>query len=412
MIYLYKVMAYLIYFGAFVIGRGKAGKDALWAGRLNTDSLGPADIWLHAASVGEVRVIGHLIDYLHHQAPELRFHLTVMTRAGYKTAKMINGGSTSVSFLPIDVPHLWARVLKQMSPKIVVIAETEIWPNMLIALQSKGIPVVLVNGRLSEKAFGRYLALKGSFNPLLAGYDHLFVKAKEDHGRFAQMGVLESRMTLAGDMKFDAPLIEVSADKRRATRRSLGAIDADVLLVAGSTREGEEKQLVEVFLALSDRYPRLRMVLVPRHIERAGEILDIIRQYGHAARLFEEQIEMQGHSIIVVDKMGILIDLYAAADIAFVGGTLVGVGGHNLLEPVWAGTPVLFGPSVSNVQDAAKYIIRHNFGAMTDNVDTLPSTLEAVLSGKRTFARKTRTDLAHSATATAGNYILKRIQYA
>ncbi len=412
MIYLYKVIAYLIYFGAFVIGRGKAGKDALWAGRLNTDSLGPADIWLHAASVGEVRVIGHLIDYLHDQAPELRFHLTVMTRAGYKTAKMINGGGTTVSFLPIDVPHLWARVLQQVSPKIVVIAETEIWPNMLIALQSKGTPVVLVNGRLSEKAFGRYLALRGSFKPLLAGYDHLFVKAKEDHGRFAQMGVLESRMTLAGDMKFDAPLIEIGADKRQATRRSLGAVDADVLLVAGSTREGEERQLVEIFLALSGRYPRLRMVLVPRHIERAGEILDIIRQNGHAARLIEEQIDMQGNSIIVVDKMGILIDLYAAADIAFVGGTLADVGGHNLLEPVWAGTPVLFGPSVANVQDAAEYIIKHDFGAMTDSVDTLSTTLEAVLTGKRTFARKTRTDLAHSATATAGNYILKRIQHA
>ncbi|MCM2273023.1 MAG: hypothetical protein NDJ18_10780 [candidate division Zixibacteria bacterium] len=412
MIYLYKVIAFLIYFGAFVVGRGKAGKDALWAGRLNTDSLPSADIWLHAASVGEVRVIGHLIDYLHDQAPAIRFHLTVMTRAGYKTATMINGESTTVSYLPIDVPHLWARVLRQISPRIVVIAETEIWPNMLIALQSQGIPVVLVNGRLSEKAFGRYFALKELFKPLLAGYDHLFVKAKEDHGRFAQMGVLESQMTLAGDMKFDAPLIEAGAEKRQATRRSLGVDDADFLLVAGSTREGEEKQLVEILLSLSGRFPRLRMVLVPRHIERAGEILEIIHQTGHAARLFEEQMDIPGNSIIVVDKMGILIDLYAAADIAFVGGTLADVGGHNLLEPVWAGTPVLFGPSVANVQDAAEYILKHDFGTMTDSVDTLSATLEAILSGKRTFARKTRTDLAHSATATAGNYILKRIRHA
>ena len=412
MIYLYRLIAYLVYYGAYAYGRARAKKDDLWAGRLNTKPLEKADIWLHAASVGEVRVISHLIDYLHQSDPLLRFHLTVMTRAGFQTAQTICNGIVRVSFLPIDVPLLWTRVLGQLRPRIVVIAETEIWPNLIAALGANRIPLILVNGRLSERAFGRYHAFKGSLQPLLVCYDHLFVKGKEDFDRFAQLGVLQSKMTLSGDMKFDAPLVERTGAQKKETRRSLGITDKHYLLIAGSTREGEEAQLVGMYNNLTKRFPQLRMVLVPRHIERSGEVLDIVRNAGFDAAIAGNEPPADERAILVVDKMGVLIDLYAAAELAFVGGTLVDVGGHNLLEPVWAGTPVLFGPSVNNVRDAAEYITNHQFGAMIQNADEMSRHIEQMLAGSKRFARKTKADLDHSATATAGNYIRERMTHA
>jgi 3-deoxy-D-manno-octulosonic-acid transferase len=163
---------------------------------------------------------------------------------------------------------------------------------------------------------------------------------------------------------------------------------------------------------LTKRFPQLRMVLVPRHIERSGEVLDIVHSAQFEVAIAGNESPADEGAILVVDKMGILIDLYAAADLAFVGGTLVDVGGHNLLEPVWAGTPVLFGPSVNNVRDAAEYIIDHGFGAMIQDVAEMSRHIEQLLTGRKRFARKTRTDLAHSATATAGNYIKERILHA
>jgi 3-deoxy-D-manno-octulosonic-acid transferase len=412
MIFLYRLVAYLIYGGAFVYGRLRVHKDALWAGRLASKPIETADIWMHAASVGEVRVISHLIDYLHESDPSLIVHLTVMTRAGYQTAQSVADGFVHVSFLPLDVPLLWKRMLNQIKPKIVVIAETEIWPNLIIALVKHGIPLVLVNGRLSGKAFGRYRAFRGLFQPLLTSYEHLFVKGEEDFGRFLQLGVSTTKMTLAGDMKFDAPLVERTDAQNRTTRLSLGVTDSQFLLVAGSTRTGEEIQLVEIYGELSPRFPQLRMVLVPRHIERSSEVLDIVRRAGFGTAIAGAEPPDQDRAILVVDKMGILIDLYAAADLAFVGGTLVDVGGHNLLEPVWAGTPVLFGPSVNNVRDASEYIVRHQFGGMIQDASELSREIELILTKGNRFIRKTRADLAHSTTAVVGNYIRERIEHA
>ncbi|MBK7140643.1 MAG: hypothetical protein IPH75_01025 [bacterium] len=405
-------MANLIYWTAFKYFWFRSTTDELWAGRLLTELPAKADIWMHAASVGEVRIISHLLDYLRSVDPTLTYHITVMTRTGYQTAKSACGDFAKISYFPFDVPMLWRKFLDRMQPRIVVIAETEIWPNLIETLEIRKIPVVLVNGRLSEKAHGRYIFVRGSIGKLLSTYDHLFLKGKDDYKRYQDLGVPETRMTLAGDMKFDAPLVERTADQKQVSRRFLSVNPDQFLLVAGSTRPGEEAQLIEIYRNLINNFPQLRIAIVPRHIERTEEIMSMIQQQGLNGQIAGTDILPRANTIRVVNRMGMLIDLFAAADLAFVGGTLVDLGGHNLLEPVWAGTPVLFGPSVYNVRDAADYITEHHFGAMVQSGAELESAVAQVIVGDRTFARKTRSDLSQSATAIAGNHILKRLAHA
>jgi 3-deoxy-D-manno-octulosonic-acid transferase len=412
MMQLYRIVANLIYWTAFKFFWFRSTTDELWAGRLATKLPAKADIWMHAASVGEVRIISHLLDYLRGVDPSLTYHITVMTRTGYQTAKSACGDFAQVSYFPLDVPMLWRKFLDRMQPRIVVIAETEIWPNLIETLESRKIPVVLVNGRLSEKAHGRYTFVRGEIGRLLSTYDHLFLKGSEDQKRYKDLGVPDTKMTMAGDMKFDAPLVERTADQKNEMRRFLSVSPEQFLLVAGSTRPGEEAQLVALYQNLKDRFPGLRIALVPRHIERTNEIMTSIQQLGSTAQIAGTPISPDDRSLRLVDKMGMLIDLFACADLAFVGGTLVELGGHNLLEPVWAGTPVLFGPSVYNVHDAADYITSHNFGMKVATIDEMELAVVDILNGKRTFGRKTRTDLSRSATALAGNHILKRLAHA
>lgn len=412
MIQIYRLVAYLVYWTAYKFGWMRSTEDELWAGRLGTKHPAKADIWLHAASVGEVRIISHLLDYLRGINPSLTFHITVMTRTGYQTAKSLCGDFAQVSYFPIDVPMVWRDFLDHMQPRIVVIAETEIWPNLIETLESRKTPIVLVNGRLSDKAYGRYLFVKASIGRLLCTYDRLFLKGKDDYQRYKALGVTESIMTLTGDMKFDAPLVERTAAQKNEMREVVSVSASQFLLVAGSTRPGEEAQLVALYRSLLTRFPQLRIALVPRHIERTDEIIAEIQQQGMNVKLAGEEVSPENDAVRLVNRMGILVDLYAAADLAFVGGTLGNLGGHNLLEPVWAGTPVLFGQSVYNVQDAAEYIRTHKFGTMIQNIDEMETRVSEMISGKLTFARKTKADLSHSATATAGNHILKRVSHA
>jgi 3-deoxy-D-manno-octulosonic-acid transferase len=301
------------------------------------------------------------------------------------------------------------RSLDRIRPRCIVIAETEIWPNLIDVAAGRQIPVILVNGRMSEKSFRRYRRVAGSLGKLLSLYDRFFFKTEEDRERFASFGVEDSRSVVSGDMKFDAPLDERSEGRITELRHRMSIVETDFLVVAGSTRPGEEKQLLAAYRSLKREYPRLRLLLAPRHIERTDEIATLLKGLNEPYIMYGS--DRTGEGVILVDKMGILNELYMAADVAFVGGTLVNIGGHNLLEPVWAGTPVLFGPHVGNVQEAADYIIEHRYGAGVTSVDDLARTLVTILDKRLSFETKSETDLKQAATSIAGDYIREKLGY-
>ncbi len=415
MIRLYRILSSLLYGLVYLFGRFKASHgDELWRERLALATYNtPVDLWIHAASVGEVRVVNCLVSYLLGEKPDLKIHLTVMTRTGCQTARTLFGPEVNVSYLPLDVPRLMKRKLQAVRPRLLVIAETEIWPNLILESSRAGVPIILVNGRLSDRAVRQYQLLKNSFQSLLARYERIFVKSEADRDRFLKFLPDDIRLVVAGDMKFDAPLHKRDEEKRKRTRESLGIGSGEFLFVAGSTREGEEAALFGLAASLISAFPHFRLVIAPRHVERAAQVEELARQAGlKSRRVGEAQSEPASSDIIIVDRMGMLNDLYLASELAFVGGTLVDIGGHNILEPVWAGTPVLFGPSVANVADAARYIEEHNYGSMIHSAEELRTRIEGVLSGKISYAVKTDSDENHSATTLTGTYLLDRLRNA
>ncbi|MEW5795261.1 MAG: glycosyltransferase N-terminal domain-containing protein [Candidatus Zixiibacteriota bacterium] len=409
MILLYRLLTFLLYLLVYPWARWRAARrDEVWRGRLGLDlPPHPVDLWMHAASVGEIRVISNLTAFLIKSKPDIRVHVTAVTRTGVETARAVLPRRVSVAVLPLDVLPLFTRVIGQLRPRIIVVAETEIWPNLIGAAARRGIPIILVNGRMTESSQGKYRFMARSLRRLLSKYERFFFKSEADRERFLSFGLDPSKGVVAGDMKFDAPVAMKSKEWVEEIRAELGVAMDRFLLVAGSTRPGEEAVLLAVFAELHKKYPQLRMVLAPRHLERLDEVRRLIDTTNIPSCLYGDGRACEAVSL--VDRMGLLNDLYQAADLAFVGGTLVEIGGHNILEPVWARTPVLFGPHLDNVADAAEYIIANDYGAMVKDGEELKRTISDVIEKRRTFAEKVESDSGRSATALAGNYILKRL---
>jgi 3-deoxy-D-manno-octulosonic-acid transferase len=365
------------------------------------------DLWLHAASVGEAKVAGYLADYLIHKAPNIRIYLTTMTISGHKIAQGLNVKNVTVGYFPIDSRGPVSRTLDNINPKVIAVAETEIWPVLIECASSKGIPIILINGRMSDKAFGRYKMASGLFEFLLAKYDRIFVKTPADKIKYASFGIDSKLVTIAGDMKFDAPLLAHDSIRVKKTRQFLGVSEKDFVLAAGSTRPGEERLLLQVLDLISKQRKRIHLVLAPRHLERLEEVKSEIATLGMSYSIYG--IDNSSSPVILVDKMGQLDDIYLAADLAFVGGTLVDVGGHNVLEPVWAGTPVLFGPYISNIVESSNYVLTNNFGCMVHSVEEMSQVVAAFVDNRNLFKIKTEEELTHSPTATVGEYILQKL---
>jgi 3-deoxy-D-manno-octulosonic-acid transferase len=415
MITLYRIFTHIAYALAYPYGYLKArGGVVIWRDRLAVDNdAGTVDLWIHAASVGEVRVVSHLVEFLIRTAPEVRILVSVITATGYQAACDEFGARVDVRYFPFDAAVPMRRTLVRVRPQMIVIAETEIWPNFILEADRLAIPIILVNGRMSEKAGRRYKWIRRSVSRVLSCHQHFFFKTKEDAERYSAYGVSPDRATVAGDMKFDAPVVEKNSEAVAEIRRRAGVARDAFLLVAGSTRPGEEEQLLRAYPEMVSRCPRLRLAIAPRHVERADEIKSLIVQCGLKCSMYDGgDDQASADAIVLVDRMGILKDLYAAADLAFVGGTLVEIGGHNILEPVWMGTPVVYGPSLNNVCEGAKYIEANRYGQRVQSADELSGVIAAMGEGRLSFRAKTSDDYMHSPTAVVGAYIVKILRHA
>lgn len=417
MITLYRIITALIYLVLYPYGRIRVSKGSrMWQGRLGMISPGSSvDLWMHAASVGEVKVIGFLLGQLKRSSPDLNCHVTTVTRQGFKVAERELGTNASVSFFPLDVNFVMKRALERLSPRIIVVAETEIWPNLILQAARRDIPIVLVNGRMTPGSFGKYRLIRGTLRKLLSRYDRFFFKTEADAGRYAEFGVGADSSEVAGDMKFDAPLLPRTPERVAEIRGQCGIEAGDFMLVAGSTRSGEEAALLAAVRRLRHSHRNLRLVLAPRHVERAAEIKSLLDSEGVRYYTYGEapnEKNRRERAVVLVDRMGLLNDLYLAADLAFVGGTLVDIGGHNILEPVWAGTPVVYGPSLGNVIEAAEYIESNNYGMRVESGDRLAAVIDDVITGAVKFEVKTESELSESATVKVGQYLLERLKHA
>ncbi|MDF1544898.1 MAG: glycosyltransferase N-terminal domain-containing protein [bacterium] len=405
-LFVYRIVTAALYWLISPYGIMRAKEDEFWQGRLgNIRSSGDRPIWIHAASAGEVRIASYLASYLRDNRPEVSLVGTVQTRTGFEVARTIYPDSMTVAAAPLDAVRSVRRALKQTNPSAIVIAETEIWFTFLAEAFRLNIPVVLINGRMTEKGFSRYRLIRRSVASLLCRYNRLFLKSKEDSDRYSYFDVAVDRRVISGDMKFDAPVRPRSEGRIAEIRSRLHLSDSDFLLVAGSTRPGEEELLFQLFKSIAKQRKNFKLVIAPRHIDRAEAIIK-------AAELADLPLDVYGQAgtgaaCLLVDQFGLLEELYMAANLAFVGGSLVEIGGHNLLEPVWGGTPVVFGPSLFNVVESAEYIMDNNFGTRVNSIEELNAVVLKVIDGETVFARKEERSQVKSPTAMAGDYILE-----
>ncbi len=319
------------------------------AARLGRDlpSVAPGGLLVHAVSVGEVEVARRLVRELRGRAPGLPLTVTITTATGLALARRTLAGLATVHPSPLDLPGAVRRVLAAVRPRAVVLVETELWPELLHQCARGGIPVAVVNGRLSDRSYRGYRRFRALVRPLLAPIDLVLARTEADAARFVALGVPVERVRAAGNLKYD---IEPSAEPlpwRETVEKWAGSRP---VLVAGSTMEGEETLLLEAVERLPGSWSRLFLVLAPRHPERFDVVAELLDARGVALVRRSALPDAPGPApdVLLLDTIGELGRAYAGARAAFLGGSLVPTGGHNPLEPAAWGVPVLTGPHVHN----------------------------------------------------------------
>lgn len=357
-------------------------------------------IWIHTVSVGELNAAKPLISAL--IAKEHPVILSTTTATGNRLAHQLYP-TRPILYFPFDVPWVIAKALTGLNPAMIVILETEIWPNLMVQAKRRGIPVVLMNGRLSPRSFRGYARFGWFFRWVLGHYSALMMQSEGDAERMISLGVVPATVSVHGNIKFDMAPLETTPLETEL-RHLLGFSEGTPVLVFASTHPGEEELFLQLFQRLVSHFPDLRAVLAPRHPERADAVAALIRQhdirFSQRSQLSRELPALAETPLILLDSIGELNALFKLATVACMGGTFVSWGGHNPLEPINAGIPVVFGPSMTNFQEIAEKVTRaeagfqvrdiHEAEAVLHRLFTTPELYTAVVENGQTFMAENR----------------------
>ncbi len=336
-------------------------------------------IWVHAVSVGEVRSAAELVNELADRYPHHRILVTTMTPTGSRQVHELFGGRVGHAYVPYDFPGSVRRFMTRVAPEFAVIAETEFWPNLFKACQDRRIPLCLVNVRLSQESLRGYLRVPRTARAMLERATLICAQTNSDAQRLKSLGIARPRVEVTGNLKFDAPLPASLLAEGATLRQEWGP--GRPIFIAASTHGGEEKKILAAYKALRQVYTDLLLVLVPRHPERFKAVARLCRRNGArvALRSRHRGILPAEIDVLVGDTMGELQRLYAAADIAFVGGSLVRTGGHNLLEPCAVGVPVIFGPHMFHFSEISTMVLERGAGRQVHDEAGLAETVALYL---------------------------------
>lgn len=314
---------------------------------------GRRTVWIHAVSVGETMAIGRLVEMLDGADAELPVVISTTTRTGQKLAQErfshTRNGQARVFYFPLDFAWIVRRYLRALRPRALVLVESELWPRTIFEADRAGIPIVVVNGRISDRSLPRYRALGRFWRPFLRRLTLVLAQSEEDRRRFCDIGVPAEKVAMAGNLKYD---VRVAGESAIAQKLRENLPPGGKVVVAGSTLEGEETYLLDAFRRLLEQFPDAVLILAPRHPERFQAVEKIVQDKRVPlivrSAWMERPQSIAGGNIFLLDSMGELAALYALASVAFVGGSLVAAGGHNPLEPAQFAVPVVMGPSMEN----------------------------------------------------------------
>ena len=338
-------------------------------------------IWVHAVSVGEVLAVSRLVKTLDAALPDYLIVLSTTTRTGQALVRE-RFGSNRVFYCPLDLPWAVRAWLNALQPSLLILAETEFWPNLLSGCFRRNIPVAVVNARISDRSWPRYRRMRWLWRPFLSRLSRVLAQSQTDADRLKTIGCLPERVTVAGNLKFDVRTAE-EADATRQLKKSSASLR---LIVAGSTLEGEEAALLQAWPRLLHANPQLVMVLAPRHPERFAAVAALLEKSGMAwVRRSDWRSAPEGSlkplnpgQIVLLDTIGELASVYSLAAVAFVGGSLVPAGGHNPLEPAQFGVPIVMGPHYANFRAITEDLLAHQ-ALRISSAEDLSATLIGLL---------------------------------
>ncbi|HGY90213.1 MAG TPA: 3-deoxy-D-manno-octulosonic acid transferase [Planctomycetes bacterium] len=328
-------------------------------------------LWIHGVSVGEILAARRLVEELEKANPLHEIVLSVGTRAGFDMARA-RYPECRVIFAPFDFTWTLRRFFRALRPRALILLELELWPNWLRMAAAAEVPVVVASAKMSATSVARYRKLAAWAPGMLEAVAAFGAQSEVHAARLRELGVGSERVVVTGNLKVDNLPVAPSRAAAEGLREELALGDSPVFL-AGSTHPKEEEIVLRAWKGLRERFPHLRLILAPRHVDRAEEIRTLVEKEGVTARLrSREGPEDASETVLVVDTMGELMDFFAVADVVFLGGSLVPVGGHNLLEPASQGRPVLFGPHVESMADVAQELIDEKAGwSVTGSVDII-----------------------------------------
>ncbi|OUS18141.1 3-deoxy-D-manno-octulosonic acid transferase [Gammaproteobacteria bacterium 50_400_T64] len=357
-------------------------------------------IWVHAVSVGETIAAAPMIRRLQQQYPESTLLVTTMTPTGSEQVKKIFGDSVEHCYAPYDLPDAIARFLGRTHPVLLVIMETELWPNLIHACHRRAIPVVLANARLSAKSAAGYAKVSALAGLMLGELAVVAAQTKDDGERFLQLGVDDDALEVTGNIKFDLQLDDTLRQKAATIKRQWQGADNRPVWLAASTHRGEDEIILDAFRQVLAHRPDVLLVLVPRHPERFDEVAALCSDAGYCMRRRSEGLA-QGMSaleskiqVVLGDTMGELLSFCGASDITFVGGSLVDVGGHNLIEPAAWGVPVLSGPHVFNFTEVSRLLSEAGGLAICASATELAEQVVTLLADPERYQRMSSAALA------------------
>lgn len=376
-----------------------------WSERFGFFSARPVGplIWIHAVSVGETRAAQPLVAALRARYPQQRILFTHMTPTGRQTSESLFGDTVTRVYLPYDLPWAVGRFLDHFRPVLGMIMETELWPNLIAACHDRGVPLLLVNGRLSARSAARYARFPALTRQALNELATIAVQGEDDARRLTELGA--PHVAILGNMKFD---VEPPAVQLALGREFRARIGTRPTILCASTREGEEVLILDAWQRLGN--PDVLLALVPRHPQRFDEVaaLAVARGFSLQRRSDDAPIA-PATRVWLGDSMGELFAYYAACGVAFVGGTLLDLGGQNLIEPCAVGVPVLLGPSTYNFADVAREALAHGAATTVRSADQLIEQALALLQDREQHSARSaaaRTFAAHHRGATAGTLAL------
>ena len=389
MIWVYRALLNLaIPFGLVSLALRGFKNPAYWSrwserfGAANTTVLNkaPFDLWVHAVSVGEVRAAAPLILRLIKEKPGINILLTTTTPTGSAMVGQMLQDKVAHCYFPYDLNWAMKRFVAAVKARVVLVMETEIWPNMIAAVNASGATLVYTNVRLSERSYAGYAKFPKFVKQTLSQVDSFAVQGKADRKHLELLGVASDKIAETGSIKFDVNVAPSLRESAEVMRRQLG--QDRLIWIAGSTRDGEESKLLAAYKELKQQFPSLLLILVPRHPERFDYMArKIQRRDLRCVRRTENLPELSADvDVYLGDTMGELSLMYACSDVAFVGGSLEPLGGQNILEPCALGVPVVFGPHMFNFPDISRWTIKEGAGKMVQDAEELIDVLSELLS--------------------------------